>query len=90
MQRCDFLKLSMLALISVKLHVDEVSAQLMGIILDSWFADYHILASYPESSQCYQVVAQILSHVDVVGKLQKLMATSAEPKWLSMIYSLEY
>lgn len=90
MQRRDFIKLSTLALVPAKLYADEVSAQLTGIILDARFADYQISASHPESPQRYLAVAQALSYADFAGKLQKLTARPADPKWLSTVHSLEH
>lgn len=87
MLRRDFLKLSTLALLPAKLHAKSLPAMLTGVILDSRFADYQISASHPESPQRYLAVAEALTHAEFAGKLQKLTAHPAEPKWLSTIHS---
>ncbi|MDX1573907.1 MAG: histone deacetylase [Methylophaga sp.] len=90
MLRRDFLKLSTLALLPAKLHAKSLPAMLTGVILDSRFADYQISASHPESPQRYLAVAEALTHAEFAGKLQKLTAHPAEPKWLSTIHSIAH
>lgn len=86
MQRRDFLKLSTLAILPVKLHA-TASPVLTGLLLDERFSEHQISLGHPESPARYEAVAKAFSDADFTEQLLRLTAKPASETWLKTVHS---